>query len=422
MRAHDFLTESKTDTDTLGGFTVQPLTHLKTNIDEEFGDLDAPGTTLSKKDMQDYADRIKKGEKSKTDKFKFGYLHSSNIKAIAKSDTTDAKGNYIDLWDLDDLAAQITTQPTSLLGTNAKMKKSTSRGDIIYDLTLPALHGIVVDERTGDFVNVNTCPNAGACQVSCYALKGGYVMFPAASMSSTRALNFLLNHSDKFMQMVSSEISKTKLLAEKNNYQLHVRWHDAGDFFSKKYLHKAYEVATAHPDVQFYAYTKYAGAVNDPNQPENWEIQFSQGAEKSQEKEISGLRKKGIIVKDSIIVPKTMFNDLVATKMGAKGKEVKMKDKDGKTVWGKYDPNTESVVGTDKAIKELKKRIQQAYPMETEGGIKEIRPLDTIITYDEMLDIPKGTERKWSVIVPPAGAGDLAATRKDVLTSFLLFH
>lgn len=406
----------------LGGFRAEVLTNLGQEIDEAIDDLDAPYTRLDTKTMQDYATRVKTGKTLKTDKYKFGILHSSNIRAIAKTDQTDAEGNPVDVWDLDELKQQITTPPKSLLGTNAKMKKSTSRGDIIYDLTLPALHSIVVDEKTGEFVNINTCPSAGACQVDCYALKGGYVMFPNSSMSSARALNFLLNHTDDYMRMLNSEIAQIKRLAEKNDYQVYVRWHDAGDFFSKKYLHKAYEVARQNPDIEFYAYTKYAGAINDPNQPANWEIQFSQGASKQDEKEVQKLRKQGIFVKDSIIVPKKMFIDLIAEKMGAKGRMVKLKDDAGKTVWGTYDPESDTIKDTDKAIDTLKRRIQKAYPLETEGGIKSERPLDTIITYDEMLKIPKGNERKWSVIVPPSGAGDLAATRKDVVTSFLLFH
>ena len=406
----------------LGGFRAEVLTNLSQDIDEDIDELEPSYSRLDTKTMQDFATRVKTGKTLKTDKYKFGILHSSNIRAIAKTDQLDSEGNPVDVWDLDELRQQITTRPVTLLGSNAKMKKSTSRGDIIYDLTLPALHGIVVDEKTGDFVNINTCPSAGACQVDCYALKGGYVMFPNSSMSSARALNFLLNHTDDYMKMLSNELSQIRKLAEKRDYQVYVRWHDAGDFFSKKYLHKAYEVARKNPDIEFYAYTKYAGAINDPNQPNNWEIQFSQGAEKEQEKEIKQLRKQGIFVKDSIIVPKEMFIDLIAEKMGKKGRMVKLKDENGKTSWGTYDPKTGSVKDANKAIDTLKKRIQKAYPLETEGGIKNERPLDTIITYDEMLKIPKGNERKWSVIVPPSGAGDLAATRKDVITSFLLFH
>ena len=47
--------------------------------------------------------------------------------------------------------------------------------------------------------------------------------------------------------------------------------------------------------------------------------------------------------------------------------------------------------------------------------------VDTIISYDEMLQIPKGTEPKWRVIVQ-TGAGDRAANRRDVIDSYLLIH
>ena len=142
--------------------------------------LNAPQRTIPRDELQGYADRIKTGTKTKRDKFS-PIIHGSNIKAITKDDENTE-------WDLDDLSKQITTRPKAILGTNAKMEKSKTEGEIIYDLTLPALSGIVVDEDTGDFVEITTCPGAGACQLFCYARKGGYVMFPASSMSAAQAL------------------------------------------------------------------------------------------------------------------------------------------------------------------------------------------------------------------------------------------
>jgi hypothetical protein len=42
--------------------------------------------------------------------------------------------------------------------------------------------------------------------------------------------------------------------------------------------------------------------------------------------------------------------------------------------------------------------------------------------YDDMLKMPVGDEKKWNVIVLPKGQGDVAAQRKDVQRTFLLYH
>ena len=156
MRAKDFLREDKQQ-HTLGGFPVQ-VVDIEQGETAEALKVDAPTKTWSRADVHDYMDRIKSGNTTKSDKFK-PIIHASNIKALIKSDNPDDK------WDLDDFAQQITTPPTQILGTNAKMAKSKEEGAITYDLTLPALSGIVVDEETGEFVEVTTCPGAGECQL-----------------------------------------------------------------------------------------------------------------------------------------------------------------------------------------------------------------------------------------------------------------
>jgi hypothetical protein len=348
--------------------------------------LNAPQRKIPRDELQGYADRIKTGTKTKRDKFS-PIIHGSNIKAIVKDeDNTE--------WDLDDLARQITTRPRAILGTNAKMEKSATEGEIVYDLTLPALSGIVVDEETGDFVEITTCPGAGACQLFCYARKGGYVMFPASSMSAAQALNFLVNDPEGYSARVNQEIQATKKKADKHNIQLVVRWHDAGDFFSKEYLDLAFEVARANPDVEFYAYTKIAD-VATANKPDNFIINFSSGSKRGEEKKVEFHKSAGNVVKQGVTIPKDMFFDLIA-RDGAK----LIKDAKGRTQFKDHN-----------ALNEFKRRIAIKY---------NVNPA-TIITYDQMLATPVGTEPKWNVIVQP-GAGDRAANRKDVIDSYLMFH
>lgn len=369
----------------LGGFPVTVL-HIEDEAVDEAIKLNAPQRVIPRADLQGYADRIKTGTKTKKEKFA-PIIHGSNIKAITKDDGGTE-------WDLDDLAAQIMQRPKAILGTNAKMTKSATEGEIVYDLTLPALSGIVVDEESGDFVEITTCPGAGQCQLFCYARKGGYVMFPASSMSAAQALNFLVNDPAGYSARVNDEIKKIKTKTDKAGIQLVVRWHDAGDFFSKEYLQLAFDVARANPDVQFYAYTKI-GDVAIADKPENFIINFSSGSKRGEEKKIEFHKAAGNVVKQGVTVPKDMFFDLIARK----GNSL-IKDAKGRTQFK-----------DEASLEEFKQRLAQKYNV----------PLESIITYDQMLAIPAGNEPKYNVIVQP-GAGDRAANRKDVVDSYLMFH
>jgi len=370
----------------LGGFPVKVINVEQSGEQIDELKLDAPSRRISRDELQGYADRIKTGTKTKRDKFA-PIIHGSNIKAITKDDGGTE-------WDLDDLATQITTRPRAILGTNAKMEKSATEGEIIYDLTLPALSGIVVDEETGDFVEITTCPGAGQCQLFCYARKGGYVMFPASSMSAAQALNFLVNDPDGYMAKVNQEIATIKRKTDKVGIQLVVRWHDAGDFFSKDYLNLAFKIAEQNPEVKFYAYTKIADVATGAK-PDNFIINFSSGSKRGEEKKIEFHKSQGNVVKQGVTVPKDMFFDLIARQ----GNKL-IKDAKGRTQFR-----------DDAALEEFKQRLAQKYNV----------PVDSIITYDQMLSTPVGAEPRWNVIVQP-GAGDRAANRKDVIDSYLMFH
>ncbi|NBO35924.1 hypothetical protein EBU91_00030 [bacterium] len=325
MKINEILLESdKMSVSTLGGFPVTMLNIEQQGVDEALK-VDIPQKQYDKKDLQAYLTRIKSGEKTKSDRFK-PIIHASNIKAITKDNENTE-------WDLQDLANQIMTPPNSILGTNAKMAKSKKEGAITYDLTLPALSGIVVDEEASAggepvFVEVETCPGAGECQLYCYARKGGYVMFPGSSMSAARALNFLLNHPVEYMEMFDREVKQAKARVDKAGIKLLVRIHDAGDFFSKDYYDLMMDVARMNPDVRFYFYSKMGDIVTDTNSPPNVVKQFSPGAKSKEVKTVKFAREKGQFVKDAVTLPKEFFKGLFKTDQ--KGKYIK--DEDGRTV------------------------------------------------------------------------------------------
>jgi hypothetical protein len=391
----------------LGGFTVTPLNITGQDIDEALK-ISAPSKDWEHSDLQDYLTRIKTGTKTKADKFK-PIIHASNIKAITKDEGGEE-------WDLDDLALQITRKPGAILGVNAKMSKSNAllgsntkmekskkQGAISYDLTLPALNGIVVDEEASweagkpVFVEITTCPGAGECKTYCYAREGGYRMFPGSSMSAARALNFLVNHPKEYMEVFDSEVKRMQQRADKQDLELLVRIHDAGDFFSKEYYNLAMDVARKNPKARFYFYTKIGDLVNDPKAPKNVVGQFSSGAKASEVKKIEIMKGAGKQIKDAITVPKKDFAGLFKT--AANGKYVK--DNEGRTV-----------VKSPRAWQQFKQHLASKYNVDP----------DTIITYDQMVKIPEGPSPKWNVVIFPAGHGDLGASRLDVQNQFLMIH
>ena len=299
---------------------------------------------------------------------------------------------------MEKLKLSIKVRPATLLKQNEKITHSGGDATVYFNLGLPALKGLAVNEKNNEFVIVDTCPGAGACKVYCYAKKGGYVQWKASSMSQTRVLNFLLNDPEGFKSKLSSEIKsaqvkfdkkQTKLSSNKNKTKLVIRWHDAGDFFSPEYLNLAYSIASNFPDVDFYAYTKMA-SVAVGTKPANFTTNFSGGSTPEQEKQIDFKT-----TKHSTVVPKQAFEDLI------------LRGDDGKV---KRDEKNRIQFSPENLIT-LKKKLAMKYSVSA----------DSVITYDEMVAIPVGTEPNLNVIVKP-GDGDDSANRADVLGTYLLLH
>lgn len=341
------------------------------------------GVTARKFDepeLTSYLDRITDKTKDKQDKYKRPYIHGGNIPIV-----NDAGKKY----DLDKLRAAVTERPAKILKQNEKMQHSDGTSSIFYNIGLPALKGLAVDEDTGDFVIIDTCPGAGQCKTYCYAMKGGYVQWKATSMSQSRLLNFLYNDPDGFMAMLSTEVAKAEKAYGKKGTKVIVRWHDAGDFFSPEYLALAYAVARKFPDVDFYAYTKLADVAQGAK-PDNFKINFSMGALPAQEKRIDFHK-----TKHSKVVPKELFSDLIAKEDG------KLK-KDARGRMQFASPQDEAT---------FKQRMAAKYSIDPK----------TILRYDEMMQTKDDGTPRWNVIVMP-GDGDDSANRHDVLGSYLVIH
>ena len=354
--------------------------------------LGAMTRKLPPQELDAYLSRIKTGSKEKSDKYKLPYIHGGNVEIVNDRGTT---------YDVDALRKLVTERPKQLLKQNEKMKHSDGTATQFYNIGLPALKGLAVDERTGEFIVVDTCPGAGSCQLTCYAMKGGYVQWKASSLSLTRVLNFLLNDPAGFTKMLSAEVAKAERTFSVKKVDVVVRWHDAGDFFSPDYMDLAYAVARENPTVNFYAYTKIS-SVASSQKPPNFLINFSAGALPAEERNIDFTKQK-----NSRIVPKSMFQDLITR--DAEPSTLIQID----SAANKKKEKSLIRMKSPAALTVLKTRLAKQYNVTT----------DSILSYDEMQNLPKsgGAAAHWNVIVMP-GQGDESASRKDVLGTFLLFH
>jgi hypothetical protein len=354
-------------------------------------DLDKAGNVkVDKKGNEKYTTG-----KTKGDKYKMPYIHRSSVVTYLSPDGKT--------YDEDAVKQTLAIRPKALLKQNEKMKHSNGEFEQFFNVGFAALVGIALDEQTNNLIVVNTCPGAGSCKVDCFAMKGGKIQFKAAWQSDGRILTYLLNDPDGFFNQLSNEISvesQEGAAGDKkfpNGWKVTVRWHDAGDFFSPEYLDMALKMAAKHPDVRFYAYTKMAGAAL-AKKPDNFIINWSEGANTEQEKQVKAQDPKLDKTKNSRIVPEKLFYDLLA------------KDEKGnlkKTDDGAWQP------ADDAALKQMKQRIANEY------GISS----SSILSYNEYMSkrnsIPAGM--KYNVIVAP-GEGDVSANDPGVLSTLLLRH
>lgn len=346
------------------------------DIDKKTGQV-----KLDKKGKEKYV-----SGKTKQDKYRMPYIHRSSVIKYYN----EAGKQYSEEAILDALKQR----PKKLLKQNEKMKHSNGELEQFFNVGFAALTGIAVDESTNKLIIVNTCPGAGSCKVDCFAMKGGKVQFEAAWLSDGRILTYLLNDPEGFFSQLSSEIAKEEKLGDKGGYEVTIRWHDAGDFFSPEYFDLAMKMARKHPDVKFYAYTKISDAAM-ADKPGNFLINWSEGAHTSQEKNVKKSDPRLMKTKNSRIVPTDAFDDLL------------VKDSKGNLVKGSEG---QWQIQSDK-LPELKQRLSKLYNISR----------SSILTYDEYLNKPKIANMKYNVIVAP-GEGDISANDKDVISTLLLRH
>ena len=143
----------------------------------------------------------------------------------------------------------------NLLTQNSKIKKTGKHFNVrLFNFSIPAYKSI-----TGKI----TCPMADACIKFCYARKGMYKM-----ASKWMELKLEATLKSDFVQVMNKDIKDKK--AE------YIRIHDSGDYYSKEYLLKWFQIAQDNPDVKFYSYTNNITMIkNLKSIPINFDFIFS---------------------------------------------------------------------------------------------------------------------------------------------------
>jgi hypothetical protein len=147
---------------------------------------------------------------------------------------------------------------------NEKLNKPNGGAYNIIGFGIPADY-----DYNRDGVMFNTCPSALACKAVCYAKQGRYKM---PNVANARLSNLYASLETSF---VSDAVSDLTYHAKRGINV--VRLHDSGDFYSQEYLDAWKKIATALPDMVFYAYTKSLHLDLYSDKPENFKLVQSLG-------------------------------------------------------------------------------------------------------------------------------------------------
>ena len=146
---------------------------------------------------------------------------------------------------------ELLTQNTKLKSTSKTMNKR------VFNFGITAYKSM-----TGKLI----CPFAKDCVKYCYAQKGAYSW---SNVKPAFEKRYELTKTDNFINLMNSEIKRKKVDF--------LRIHDSGDFYSKAYIQKWFNIANDNPNVKFYAYTKSFILFQGLTIPDNLDIIFSEG-------------------------------------------------------------------------------------------------------------------------------------------------
>jgi len=147
-----------------------------------------------------------------------------------------------------------------LLTQNSKIKKTSKEFNVrLFNFGIPAYK-----TATGKL----TCPMADTCVKFCYARKGAYSW---SNVKPAFEKRYEATKLDSFVDTMVKTIEKKKAT--------YIRVHDSGDYYSRAYMLKWFEIAEKLPNVRFYSYTNMVELVKEFKSkgmiPENYDFIFS---------------------------------------------------------------------------------------------------------------------------------------------------
>lgn len=144
----------------------------------------------------------------------------------------------------------------TLLTQNSKIKKTSKLlGVRLFNFGIPAYKS-----ASGKL----TCPMAKDCVKFCYAKKGAYQW---SNVQPAFEKRYELSKTDDFVNAIHTDINRKKA-----DY---IRVHDSGDYYSREYMFKWFEIAKMNPDKKFYSYTNMVSMVKNVKVPDNFDFIFS---------------------------------------------------------------------------------------------------------------------------------------------------
>ena len=143
----------------------------------------------------------------------------------------------------------------------------------IYRWTLPAHEGTLPDGR-----EYNACPTAGVCADLCYARAGTY-KFRNVLGAHQRNLQYVIDDLPGWEEQMTAELQHRRYRSA-DDQPVHVRVHDAGDYWSLPYLQAWLRIFRSAEHMIFYSYTKQVALFERwvrPDPPANFRWRYSYG-------------------------------------------------------------------------------------------------------------------------------------------------
>ena len=150
-------------------------------------------------------------------------------------------------------------RPRNILGTSVKVEKGEAQGVLTA----------VAYMSPGREAGVNMCPMAAGCEAGCLGTTTGRLRMDQATRARISKTLWFMLFRDHFLRRLNWEITGHTMTAEALGMIPAIRLNGSSDI-----KWEAHGVPQAHPDVQFYDYTKLT-AKSRADAPDNYSLTFS---------------------------------------------------------------------------------------------------------------------------------------------------